>query len=110
MGLAEDDRPFPQETMILPYDDKDGKSMSSKEPSFSKEDNEDAISESQQFLNSISFSTLNQEDRPEFVETFAGNRAGFSDRNCEYIANIIISRSQYLIKSADKELNQRGNT
>ena len=87
MGLAEDDRPFPQETMIFPYDDKDGKSMSSKEPSFSKEDNEDAISESQQFLNSISFSTLNQEDRPEIVETFAGNRAGFSDR--QYIANYL---------------------
>ena len=77
MGLAEDDRPFPQETMIIPHDEKDGESMSSKEASFSKKDNEDAISESQQFLNSISFSTLNQEDRTEVMETFAGNRLGF---------------------------------
>ena len=69
MGLAEDDRPFPQKSRLSSLDDE---SLSS-EGSISKENKEDNFNESQQFLNSISL----VQDRTEHIPTFAGNRKGF---------------------------------
>ena len=76
MGLAEDDRSFPEEAKLFPTEKEDGESISSEEISFSKEDKEDDCTESQQFLNSID---LVQEDRVEYEETYAGNSLGFSE-------------------------------
>ena len=69
MGLAEDDRPFPQEPRLSSLDIKDDESLSSKE-SITKEITEDDFSESQQFLNSINL----VQDSTEHIETYAGNR------------------------------------
>ena len=69
MGLAEDDRPFPQKSRLSSLDDE---SVSS-EGSIAKENKEDDFNESQQFLNSINL----VQDSTVHIETFAGNRQGF---------------------------------
>ena len=48
MGLAEDDRPFSQETRLSSFEQKDDESVSSKEVSLSKENKEDGFTEHQE--------------------------------------------------------------
>ena len=77
MGVAEDDRHFPQEPRLSSIELKDDESVSSEEVSFSKENKEDDFSENDQFLNSINL----VQDSTEHIETFAGNRQGFPTLN-----------------------------
>ena len=77
MGLAEDDRPFPQEARLSSLELKDDDSMSSEEVSLSKENKEDDFSDKQEFLNSVNL----VQDSTEHIETFAGNSQGFPALN-----------------------------